>query len=150
MSRLAVSPCCFCQDSLETRKQRREGDLQPSSEELTYQRSEPSEELYNLIPIKENGIRVFELMPGSPQTPLAGQLFSATLLDTDGVRLDDAGGHEEYLAISYYWGDDKIVRYHIECNSIRHAVTLEAFRALHRIRHASERVYVWIDSLCIN
>lgn len=132
------------------RKQRRKENFQPSSERLSYQHSEPSEDLYNLVPIKENGLRIFELMPGSPRTPLVGQLFSATLVETGGVSLDDTGDHKEYLAVSYHWGNDKSARYHVECNSIRHALTLEAFRALHRIRSDSERVYVWIDSLCIN
>jgi hypothetical protein len=150
MSRLTAGPCCFCEDTRTIRNQRRKEDSQPSSERLDYQGSEPCEDLYNLIPIKDHGIRIFELMPGSPQTPLAGQLFSATLVDTGGVRLDNTGDEREYIAISYHWGDEKAERYRIECNSTTHAVTLEAFRALHRIRHVSERTYVWIDSLCIN
>lgn len=150
MSRLTAGPCCFCEDILAIKKQGHEEALQPSSEQPDYQRSKPSEKLYELIPIKEHGIRVFELMPGSPQTSLAGRLFSATLVDTGGARLDNSGHQTEYVAVSYHWGDDRAARYRVECNSIAHAVTLEAYRALHRIRGASERIYIWIDSLCIN
>jgi hypothetical protein len=114
MSRLTAGPCCFCEDTRTIRNQRRKEDSQPSSESLDYQGSEPCEDLYNLIQIKDHGIRIFELMPGSSHTPLAGQLFSATLVDTGGVRLDNTGDLREYITVSYHWGDDKAERYRIE------------------------------------
>ena len=82
--------------------------------------------------------------------PLAGQLLLATLVDTGGIHINIAGTHQKYIAISYCWGEDKTARYHIQCNAIAHAVPLEAYRALYRIRDASRDLYVWIDSLCIN
>lgn len=147
--------CCFCEDRRAKSTRRdfacRELLLEEPHTEPEYRHSKQAARLYGLAgALDDNAIRVFQLLPGSDRTPLAGHLRSASLRTTGGVFLGNNETCEDYNAISYYWGEDKDAYYLIKCNSISFAVSLEAYRALQRIRDEFRPVNVWIDSLCIN
>lgn len=96
-------------------------------------------------------IRLLELQPRAGRGLLVGRLFNADILsDKEGAVESGTKNRYDFTAVSYWWGEDQSPRYHLECNGMDYPIPLEAYRALHRIRHRVNPVYVWMDSICIN
>lgn len=148
----AMTPRCpFCKDIHANGSARDAAYRESLLQDPENQSSEQTNKLYALTgALKDNEIRILKLLPGSQQMPLVGHLHAAALADNEGIFIGTDQAHVQYTAISYFWGEDRTSRLPIECNSLACALSLEAYRALHRVRHAFNPVYVWIDSLCIN
>ncbi|KAK6331354.1 hypothetical protein TWF730_004435 [Orbilia blumenaviensis] len=108
-------------------------------------------------------IRLLKIWPAPDLSyPLICSLETHTLEDSSSETL-------KYAALSYYWGDEypqaNIYLRHDNENTDppntdnwgstarfarRHAVRINLFRALLRLRHEKEAVTLWVDFLCIN
>ncbi|KAK4502619.1 hypothetical protein PRZ48_006045 [Zasmidium cellare] len=104
----------------------------------------------SLEPLETWQIRILELQPGRYDAPLVGRLFNADILFRDGVVEHGTKRRYQYIAISYFWGEDQTPRHLLGCNGIEYPIPSEAYRALHRARDSSTPVCVWIDTVCIN
>ncbi|KAK0363565.1 hypothetical protein LTR59_009714 [Friedmanniomyces endolithicus] len=85
-----------------------------------------------------NHIRYFDLLPGSWEDPIRGQLS---------VRLD--GEDKSYEAISYTWGSDLTYTV-IDCDGNGLDVRANLAILLRRLRSPSDTKRLWVDALCID
>ncbi|KAK3493041.1 heterokaryon incompatibility protein-domain-containing protein [Neurospora hispaniola] len=90
-------------------------------------------------PLQGNEIRVVTLHPGSFDDPVFCTL--------DHVVLD--GPRDDYIAISYTWGDPTQTK-DINLNGHSYPATTNLHLALTYLRNENEPRRLWIDSLCIN
>jgi hypothetical protein len=113
--------------------------------------AQQASQLYACLPaLKEWQIRVLELQPSSEQSPLVARLFNADMLAERGIVESCTTERHDYLAISYYWGDDRTTMYPLYCNGVEYPIPIQAYCALHRVRDRSNPTYIWIDTICIN
>jgi hypothetical protein len=89
-------------------------------------------------PLNEQEIRLVVLLPGSSRSRLQCKL----------VHQDIRNGLP-YEAVSYTWGDPNITEV-IILDGRPFTVTAGLARALHHLRHAKDRLILWIDAICIN
>jgi hypothetical protein len=104
----------------------------------------------SLDPLEDWQIRVLELQPQRHLAPLVSRLFNADMLWGGGVVESATKNRQTYVALSYYWGEDRSAKYHLKCNGIEYPISIAAYRALHRLRDRYYPTYVWIDTVCIN
>ena len=92
-------------------------------------------------PLSETQIRLVELAPGEPGTPLSGRLRVVSL--TEGPP---------YSALSYTWGAGEIHDTILLTGSSaeRHRITKNLHAALCKIRQAGIPTLLWVDALCID
>lgn len=97
----------------------------------------------NLVPLQPldlqaKQIRILRLLPGQGVDPIRCELYLAHL-----------GNRPYYEALSYVWGDPKIVRpIFLDGRQVRVTENLEA--ALRSLRLGDETRNMWVDALCIN
>lgn len=97
----------------------------------------------NLYPklISGNSIRILTILPGTWGEPIKCDLRE--------TQLQDSG---PYKALSYTWtngeDDDRLVQ--ITCNKLSIKVSSNLHSALRQLRHDSDPVKLWVDSICIN
>ena len=82
--------------------------------------------------------RLIELLPGDVSDPLACQLVSFPFVASS-----------PYHAISYTWGDGNDL-HAISLNEASFAVTTNVRDVLHILRRPGQKMYIWIDAVCIN
>jgi hypothetical protein len=89
---------------------------------------------------KGAGIRIFKLLPGTPEDPIHGELIDASLDD-----------RPTYEALSYSWGNPDIVSLiHLGEYSNFLNGTTNLFSALVRLRRRDVPRMLWVDAICIN
>lgn len=93
---------------------------------------------YKYRPLKEGYIRILELNPGE-----RGDIISFELYDTDLTN------DPSFEALSYEW-KEKCGTIPVQCDGERLLVTPNCKTALERIRHHSDKRFLWIDAVCIN
>ncbi|KAI1271321.1 heterokaryon incompatibility protein-domain-containing protein [Xylaria sp. FL0933] len=96
---------------------------------------------YQYEPLPNDGIRLLQLSPGPPGSPLYCHLRLTSL----------KASRRKFDAISYTWGD-LTSRNTILCGE-RHdelKVTDHCHNALLHLRHADTPQTIWIDAICIN
>jgi hypothetical protein len=92
--------------------------------------------IYNKL--ADRSIRLLDLYPGEPNSPLQGSLRTA-ILDPP----------EFYEALSYTWGAPETAAFlHVETGSV--PLTLNLVQALLRLRRKDTIRTIWIDQICIN
>jgi hypothetical protein len=153
-----ASSCAFCQTTARTSNYSNslehpfDGYRTPQ-DSFACRRSQKhqAKDLYSgLGPIEDWQIRIFELQPSSRETPLIGRLLVADMLFEPGFVESGTRNRHKYVTISYCWGDNQTPESLLTCNGIEYPLPLEASRALYRMRHFSDPVHLWIDTLCIN
>ncbi|KPM41056.1 hypothetical protein AK830_g5507 [Neonectria ditissima] len=86
-------------------------------------------------------IRILELEPGSPDSPVHCRFHVATLNDRQ----------LPYEALSYAWGDTSATaRQLIFLENVQVKVMQSLGDALQRLRRRDESRFLWVDALCIN
>ncbi|KAK4452528.1 heterokaryon incompatibility protein-domain-containing protein [Podospora aff. communis PSN243] len=85
-------------------------------------------------------IRLLDLHPGTPSSPLSCTLREISLLSSP---------RPQYNAISYCWGG-QTPSLAITCNSASLLITANLHDALCRFRSEDEVVSLWADAVCIN
>ncbi|KFY02923.1 hypothetical protein O988_01811 [Pseudogymnoascus sp. VKM F-3808] len=83
-------------------------------------------------------IRLIELLPGHVSDPLACRLTSFLL-----------EASPPYHAISYTWGDGNDL-HAMSLNEASFAVTTNVRDILDMVQRSGQKMYVWIDAVCIN
>jgi len=102
---------------------------------------------YQYKPLEKQHIRLLEVEPGTPESPLHGRLI-----------LHHIGEELEYNALSYFWGCatlDHEIYISLESQDAKQSysslrITSSLHSALKRIRHRHEKVVLWADAACIN
>lgn len=67
-------------------------------------------------------IRILELQNSLNEAPLTGRLFNADMPSNGGVVESGTKDRRSYFAVSYYSGDDKTSKYHLQCNGTDYIV----------------------------
>ncbi|PVH77082.1 HET-domain-containing protein [Cadophora sp. DSE1049] len=96
--------------------------------------------LYTALDSTNHEIRVLDILPGLPGTPISCSVRHTRLLRPDTVA---------YTSLSYVWGRADITA-PITFNGISFPVTLNLASALDHVRSETEIVTFWADALCIN
>jgi Heterokaryon incompatibility protein (HET) len=97
------------------------------------------EEMYTYEPITKDGhIRILQLHSGNAKDRIQGSLVQLSL-----------NKQVEYEAISYCWGDPKIVQ-SILCDGHELGVTENGHAVLRSLRDETSARNLWIDAICIN
>lgn len=113
---------------------------------------------YNALRVVESEIRVVQLSPGLPWSPLSGTLLRTALRSKKSTHdatddLNSVSGERSklcYEALSYVWGPT-IRNHHIDLVSIGQIpITDNLAQALKRLRRLEEVRTIWIDAVCIN
>jgi len=95
-------------------------------------------EPYRYTPLSApRNIRLLDLFPGEPGSPLKCKLLEVSLNDC------------HYEAISYCWGDPTFVL-HVECDDRLIPVTKSCAEVLDRFRPKRKHRILWIDAICID
>lgn len=99
------------------------------------------EDLYKNLPLErpDAQIRLLSILPGQ------NDKLELTVHDCDPRH----SSFQEYIAISYTWGDKEPTQ-PITVNGHVVEVRLHCWQALRRLRSHNNTVIVWIDSICIN
>ncbi|THV49869.1 hypothetical protein BGAL_0175g00060 [Botrytis galanthina] len=93
-------------------------------------------------PLKENEIRVLEILPFED--------FSETINTTCRIiSLASDTSTEAYVALSYTWGAPNNTSY-IRVNGYQHKVTPNLESALRHLRNDKNKIVIWVDAVCIN
>jgi hypothetical protein len=92
---------------------------------------------YQPLDIKRNQIRLLELHPGLPDTPIRCSLKTVTLSELP-----------RYDALSYEWGEPATEQIMLDGMPIE--VRENLFAALWHLRSESKTMVLWIDAVCIN
>jgi hypothetical protein len=123
---------------------------EPNEEGWAASAAGPSE-TYMYTPLKSWQTRILRLHPSqdSSLAPLSADLLVATVSDTEGIVIEQAGAPVEYTALSYTWGYPQLSETLI-CNRTRKAISGSNAAALAALRRPNESIYVWIDAICIN
>lgn len=100
-------------------------------------------------PLEDWQMRVLELHPGTFGQPLTGSLHVVDILDFDGVLIVDQRRRVEYHALSYWWGEPVFDK-NITCNGVELSITSDIHAAIQRIRPVDQKLFLWIDSICID
>jgi hypothetical protein len=96
-------------------------------------------------PLRKGQIRLLELLPGTNESPLSGNLH---VVDLDSYELDSSKG-AEFEALSYVWGSEK-KPYSLHTPTGCIALTESLYVFLKRIRQQEGRRLLWADAACIN
>ncbi|KAH8896937.1 HET-domain-containing protein, partial [Thozetella sp. PMI_491] len=100
-------------------------------------------ELYKPEKLKLTGgpseVRLIDIQPGALSEPLSITLERHIIRSTN-----------DYIALSYHWGDPKEARVKVPCNGQDIAITRNLHEALTYIRMPHNPVRIWADALCIN
>jgi Heterokaryon incompatibility protein (HET) len=94
----------------------------------------------NYQPLKDFGFRILVIEPGA---------VGSKIITRIGVFNHNDSPIISYEALSYMWGQEPAI-HRIFVNENPHLIRPNLFHALQRIRDKSQRVYLWVDSLCIN
>jgi hypothetical protein len=85
-----------------------------------------------------SGFRIFILEPGVIGPNIVGKIKHFDFLQ-----------HPPYVALSYVWGQEPPI-HHITVNKQVTFIRPNLYHSLQRIRLRNSRLYIWIDSICIN
>jgi len=89
-------------------------------------------------PLAENEIRILHLLPSrNSEAEIRCNLSRKTIKPLT------------YSALSYVWGEPNPAQA-ISINGMTVYVTPNLFAALRSLRHATEKINIWVDALCIN
>lgn len=98
-------------------------------------------DIYDNLDQDEEEIRVLEVLPGPPDSPLVCKLVKTRLVHDR---------HKPYEALSYVWGDDHH-KQTIHLDGRPFDITVNLHAALKRLRHENSEVRtIWADAICIN
>ncbi|KAJ8133054.1 hypothetical protein O1611_g570 [Lasiodiplodia mahajangana] len=86
----------------------------------------------------EDGIRILQLLPGRPGDPIQVQVQQVPM-----------STKQEYIAISYAWGD-RIALRTIFCEGKHIQIPINLYRAFTYMRHPLYPIQLWVDAICIN
>lgn len=106
-----------------------------------------AERLYTSI--KPWQTRLLLVQPGEYGSRLESTLHVAHFMEGDGLVLADQEIRVNYTALSYHWGE-AIYSRPLTVNGELYSITENLFRALQRVRHLAEPVYMWTDAVCIH
>jgi hypothetical protein len=90
------------------------------------------------FPIRNDEIRVFDVLPGSGLEPIT--------LEGRVLSLSSADGFE---ALSYVWGNLKDI-HSVKVSGYDLEITYVLYAALRQLRQTRERRTLWVDQICIN
>lgn len=158
MESVAATHCVFCEaesvphDSITQMQTPHDAHRDPLLEMACTrgQRLQATDLYQSVDSLREWQIRILELQPHHCRAPLVSRLFNADMLRGGGIVESGTKNRQTYVALSYYWGDDRRPKYHLECNGIDYPIPVAAYRALHRLRDRYVPTYIWIDTVCIN
>lgn len=158
MSFVASSRCVFCEaesstdDNIAQLQKDHDAHRDPLLETtcIRGKRLQAMNIYESLDPLEDWQIRILELQPQRGWAPLVSRMFNADMLYGGGIIESATKNRQTYVALSYYWGDDRRSRYHLECNGVAYPIPIAAYRALHRLRDRYSPTYIWIDTVCIN
>ncbi|KAH6712358.1 heterokaryon incompatibility protein-domain-containing protein [Leptodontidium sp. MPI-SDFR-AT-0119] len=95
---------------------------------------------YTELPDAGKCIRIMELQPGHPKSPIICQLREHTLSAND----------NPYEALSYVWGDEHQTRITIQVNDGSLEIGPSLHCALRFLRHPEQKRFLWVDAICID
>ncbi|KAH7330418.1 heterokaryon incompatibility protein-domain-containing protein [Rhexocercosporidium sp. MPI-PUGE-AT-0058] len=96
--------------------------------------------MYRALDSANHEIRVLDILPGEPGSPISCAVRHTRLLQPDKIP---------YTALSYVWGKASITT-PITFNGSSFPVTVNLASALNHVRSQTEIVTFWADALCIN
>lgn len=115
-----------------------EGDTPLSQQKHT---AITAETFYTSLDNEVKEIRVLEILPGSPDSPLVCRLAKTSLVSDQ---------HRAYEALSYVWGDNRRNQT-IQLNGRPFEITINLHAALKRLRNETNGIRaIWADAICIN
>ncbi|KAK0708439.1 heterokaryon incompatibility protein-domain-containing protein, partial [Lasiosphaeris hirsuta] len=83
-------------------------------------------------------IRLLDVLPAGERWPIEAHLRTVQLQDKP-----------LYESLSYAWGGNKTT-HSISVDGKRFPATENLWKALHNVRHATERRTLWVDAICID
>lgn len=105
------------------------------------------DQLYS--PLASWETRILALHAGSFEEDLEADLLVAVITDYEGLGLKSEDRNVPYEALSYTWGQ-QIFSKTILCNGVAVGITENLDEALRHLRRIDEKIYLWVDALCIN
>ncbi|KAG4430170.1 hypothetical protein IFR05_014346 [Cadophora sp. M221] len=99
-----------------------------------------SSPMYKAIDSPNHEIRVLDIQPGPPGSPISCTTRNTRLLQPDTIA---------YTSLSYVWGKPSLTT-PITFNGLTVPVTVNLASALDHVRSQTETVTFWADALCIN
>ncbi|KAF2797108.1 HET-domain-containing protein [Melanomma pulvis-pyrius CBS 109.77] len=105
---------------------------------------------YRYTRLEDGHIRLLDLSPGPPESPLMCSLRVTDLMKmVNVVNTIDCQLRGRYEALSYVWGDPKVTE-EICCAGQSLFITVNLGDALRRLRYIDKVRTLWADALCIN
>ncbi|XMA11456.1 hypothetical protein WAI453_004247 [Rhynchosporium graminicola] len=96
--------------------------------------------IYTPLDSASHEIRVLDILPGQPGSPVTCSVRHTRLLHADTIP---------YTALSHVWGDPKLTT-DLTFNDVKVPVTVNLASALDHVRSQHKTVTFWADALCIN